>query len=93
MSYGEVQSQEFKQGIEKYCVQVANRFTDLEDLDAEVEINSAWKMITENMKISAKESLGYLEWKKHDPWFDKGCSRYWIKGNKLNCSGCRIQVN
>jgi hypothetical protein len=27
----------------------------------------------ENMKISAKESLGYCELKKHRPWFDEGC--------------------
>jgi hypothetical protein len=25
-------------------------------------------------KISAKESLGYYELKKHTPWFDEGCS-------------------
>jgi hypothetical protein len=31
----------------------------LEDLDAEVEIISAWEMIRENIKVSAKESLGY----------------------------------
>jgi hypothetical protein len=46
----------------------------LEDLDAEVEINSAWKTIRENIKISAKESLGYFELKKHKPWFEKGCT-------------------
>jgi hypothetical protein len=39
-----------------------------------VEINSAWETIRENIKISAKESLGYFELKKHKPWFDKGCS-------------------
>jgi hypothetical protein len=39
----------------------------LEDLDAGVEINSAWKMIRKNIKISAKESLGYYELKKHKP--------------------------
>jgi hypothetical protein len=35
----------------------------LGDLDAEVEINSAWETIKENIKISAKESLdsGLLE--------------------------------
>jgi hypothetical protein len=27
-----------------------------------------------NIKISAKESLGYYELKKHKPWFDEGCS-------------------
>jgi hypothetical protein len=36
----------------------------LEDLDAEVEINSALETIRENIKISAKESLGYFELKK-----------------------------
>jgi hypothetical protein len=39
----------------------------LEDFDAEVEINSAWKTIRENIQISAKESLGYFELKKHKP--------------------------
>jgi hypothetical protein len=39
----------------------------LEDLDAKVEINSAWKLLRENIKISAKESLGYFEFKKHKP--------------------------
>jgi hypothetical protein len=37
------------------------------NLDAEVEINSAWETIRENIKISAKESLGYFELKKHKP--------------------------
>jgi hypothetical protein len=32
----------------------------LEDLEAEVDINiNAWKTIRMNIKISAKESLGY----------------------------------
>jgi hypothetical protein len=47
----------------------------LEDLDTEVEINSAWETIREYIKISAKVSLGYLELKKHKPWFDEGCSK------------------
>jgi hypothetical protein len=46
----------------------------LEDLDAEVEVNSAWETIRENITISAKESLGYFELKKHKPWFDEECS-------------------
>jgi hypothetical protein len=44
----------------------------LEDLEAEVEISSAWKTVRENITMSAKESLGYYELKKHKPWFDKG---------------------
>jgi hypothetical protein len=47
----------------------------LEDLDTEVEINSAWETIRENIKISAKESLCYFDFKKHKPWFDEGYSK------------------
>jgi hypothetical protein len=32
-------------------------------------------MIRENIKISAKESLGYCELKKHKPWLDEACSK------------------
>jgi hypothetical protein len=44
-------------GKEQFRVEVSNRFAALEDLDTEVEINSAWEMIREKIKISAKESL------------------------------------
>jgi hypothetical protein len=40
-----------------------------------VEINSAWETIRENIKTSAKESLGYFEFKKHKPWFYEECSK------------------
>jgi hypothetical protein len=43
---------------EQYLVEVSNRFAALEDFDKGVEINSVWEMIRENIKISAKESLG-----------------------------------
>jgi hypothetical protein len=56
-------------------VEVSNRFAVLEHLDTEVEINSAWETIRENIKISAKESLRYFEFKKHKPWLDEGCSK------------------
>jgi hypothetical protein len=46
----------------------------LDNLDTEVDINRAWETIRENIKISAKESLGYYELKKRKPWFDEGCS-------------------
>jgi hypothetical protein len=60
---------------EKYCVAVSNRFAALEDLDAEVEINIIWETIRGNIKISAKESLGYYQLKKQKPWFDEGCPK------------------
>jgi hypothetical protein len=44
-------------------------------LEAEVQINSAWETIRENIKISATESLGYSQFKKHKPWYDERCSK------------------
>jgi hypothetical protein len=39
------------EGTWQYRVEVSNRFAALEDLDAEVEINSAWEMIRENINV------------------------------------------
>jgi hypothetical protein len=47
----------------------------LENLDAEVKINSACKMIKESIKIVAKDSLDYYESREHKPWFDEGHSK------------------
>jgi hypothetical protein len=59
------------EGKEQFCVEVSNRLAALEDLDTEVEINSAWETIRENTKVSGEESLGYCELKNHKPWFDE----------------------
>jgi hypothetical protein len=63
------------EGKEQFRVEVSNRYAALQDLDAEVEINSAWETIQENIKISAKQSLGYFERKKQKPWYNNECSR------------------
>jgi hypothetical protein len=44
------------EGKEQFRAEVSNRFAALEDMDTEVEINSAWETIRENIKMSAKES-------------------------------------
>jgi hypothetical protein len=54
--------------------EVSHRFEALEDLDAEVNINSAWETSRVNIKISAKQSRDN-EFMKHKPWFDEGCSK------------------
>jgi hypothetical protein len=54
-------------GKEQYHVEFSNRFTALEDLNTEVDIDGSWETIKENMKILAKESLGYYELKKYKP--------------------------
>jgi hypothetical protein len=71
MPYGEVQSQEIKQG-RRYTtvVMFTNRFAAVEHLGSGVHIKSAWETIRKN--ISAKESLGYFELKKHTPWLNEG---------------------
>jgi hypothetical protein len=63
-------------GREQHSVEVSNRFAGLESLVAEVDINRPWKTIRDNSKISAKESLGYYELKKHKPWFTKDARNY-----------------
>jgi hypothetical protein len=39
------------------------------------DINRVWYAIRENIKISAKESIGHCESKHHKPWFDEECSK------------------
>jgi hypothetical protein len=43
---------------EQCHVEVSNKLAALEDLDTEVDINSAWEMIGENVILSAKEGIG-----------------------------------
>jgi hypothetical protein len=58
--------------IEKNVVGASSRLLDLEDLNAEVEINSSAETIRENIKISVDERLGYYGLTKHKTWLDKG---------------------
>jgi hypothetical protein len=39
------------EGKEQFRAEVSDRFAALEDMDTEVEINSAWETIRENIKI------------------------------------------
>ena len=45
----------------------------MENLNVVEDVNRAWENIKENIKTSAKESLGLHELKRHKPWFDKEC--------------------
>jgi len=42
-----------------------------ENLNVEEDVNRGWENVNENIKTSAKESLGLHELKRHKPWFDK----------------------
>jgi hypothetical protein len=77
---------------EKYCIEVSNRFSPLEDLETEVEINSAWETVKEDINISAREGHGYYEMKKDKLWFDEMFKIVSSKETLLNCSGYGIQA-
>jgi hypothetical protein len=51
----------------QYRAEISNRFTALENLDAEVDINRALETIRQNNKISVRDSIGYYEMKNNKP--------------------------
>jgi hypothetical protein len=51
-------------------VKITKRFTALENFDDNGDMNRAWENIRENIKTSAKESLGHYKLLQHKPWFD-----------------------
>jgi hypothetical protein len=57
----------------QYEIKILYRFAALENLSDSADINRAWENIKENIKISAKETLGLHELKQHKPWFDEEC--------------------
>jgi len=50
----------------------------LENLSDDEDINRAFGNNKENIKTSAKESLGLKELKQHKPWFDEKCLGFFI---------------
>ena len=60
----------------QYQIEITNRFAALGNISDDGDINRAWENIKENIKTSAKESLGLLELKQHKPWFDEECLHF-----------------
>jgi hypothetical protein len=48
----------------------------MENVSDSEDLNRAWENIKENVKISAKESLGLYELKQHKTWFDEKFLRF-----------------
>ncbi|KAJ4437648.1 hypothetical protein ANN_17793 [Periplaneta americana] len=46
---------------------------NFDEVEEELDVNSAWKNIRDNIKIAAEQSIGYYETKKKKPWFDEDC--------------------
>jgi hypothetical protein len=60
---------------EQYLVTIGNKFAAFENLEDSGDINRAWYNIRKNIKISARESVGYCESKHRKSCFDKECSK------------------
>ena len=60
----------------QYLIEITNRFSALRNISDDGHINRAWENIKENIKTSAKESLGLHELKQHKPWFDEECLHF-----------------
>jgi len=54
----------------QFQVKVSNSFAALENLSDSEDINRAWENIKENIKTSAKETLGLHELNQQKPTFD-----------------------
>jgi predicted lipase len=52
-------------------IKISNRSAALENLHDSKDINRAWENIKENIKTSAKDSLGLYELKQHKPWYNE----------------------
>ena len=55
---------------EQYQIEITNRFAALENLKDDKDVNRTCENIKENIRISAKESLGLHELKQNKLWFD-----------------------
>ena len=45
----------------------------MENSDDDEDVNRTWENIKEYIQTSAKESLGLVEFKQNNPWFDEEC--------------------
>ena len=64
-----------------YQIEIKNTFAALGIFGDSEDINRAWRNIKENIKTSAKRSLGLRELKQLNPWFDEGCLHF-LDGRK-----------
>jgi hypothetical protein len=76
----------------EYRLEITNRFSTLENVNDDEDINRAWESINKNIKTSAKESLGLHEMKQHKPWFDEECLGILDQRKQAKIQWCRIQT-
>jgi hypothetical protein len=76
----------------QYRVTITNKFAALEISEDNGDINRAWDAVRQNIKISAKENLGYCESNHYDYGLMRNVQNWLNEGSRLNYSGCRTQV-
>ena len=67
----------------QYQIVITDRCSAFGNISDDGDINRAWENIKENIKTSAKESLGLHELKQHKPWFDEECLHFLDETDKL----------
>ena len=60
----------------QYHIEITNKFAALGNISDDGGINRACENIKENIKTSAKESIGLHELKQQKPWFDEECLHF-----------------
>jgi len=61
---------------QQHQIKIWDRFASLENLNDSQDINRAGENVKENIRMSAKESLGLYELQQHKLWFDDECSGF-----------------
>jgi hypothetical protein len=77
---------------EQYQVKISNRYAALENFDNNVDASRILGKHKEEYRSLNHGQSGYYDLEQHKKWFVEECSELLIKGNSLNCSGCRIQA-
>jgi len=73
-------------------IKISNRFAALENFNDREDIKRVWENIKQNIKTTAKGSLGLYIFKQHKSWFDEESSRFLEQKSKLKYSGYRMQT-
>jgi hypothetical protein len=64
-----------KEVRKQFQIEILKRFAAMENSNDSEDIKQGLGKLKENIKISAKETLGLYGRKQHKPWLDEKCSQ------------------
>jgi hypothetical protein len=76
----------------RFQMKISNRFEAHDILIGSEKINRTWEKSKENIKISAKDSLGLYEFKQHNLWLDEGFLGFLDQRKQVKCSSHKIRT-